>query len=304
MLVKVCPKCKAENKPTNAACSICYTSLESVAETESAAPAPVMAQAASAAPKSAQPPAGGALPTQQMPASQQTQMGTMGPPPGMPIRNQMMPPVKRKSLAGIIALVVFLVILVFGGFGYMTWMMLKPEPIPTAPPEQTVLKYLAQKRTRVLSKVEPYLSQHSIEMIHRTYSSRQFESAGYGKADAANIYIFDAEPTIEQMEEKQILASVIKDDKFTDERTVVVRAVVDEKPEQAAAPQPLLPPGVTPPEPEPRQSLDLSSLFKRGPIETDFVLVAEKGQWKIDITKTSLRTLGVGKLGYPFKMGK
>lgn len=310
MQVKVCPKCKAENRPGNAACSSCYTPLEAVAVTESAAPAPVRPPAAPAAPR---PPRALAAPapTQQMPPAQQTQMGTMAPPPGMPAQSeqfQMMPVPKRRSSPGLIVAVVFICVAVVGGlmaFAISKSGLLAPEPLPTQPPEQTVLKFLEAKRSGSLIKVEPYLSLRSREIIHKTYSSRQFQSAGFSEKDAADMYIFNADPTAKDMENKTITASVSKSDPEADERMRIVNVIVDKGPEPAAAPQRLLPPGVTPPPSQTEGAkLDISSLLDRGPIEAEFVVIAEKGEWKIDIEQATRRRLGLGKPGNPFKLGK
>lgn len=304
MQVKVCPKCKAENRPTNAACSSCYASLESVIATESSAPAPVRTQPVGAA-KPRTPAATAPMPTQQMPAAQQTQMGTMGPPPGM---QQMVMPAKRHSSAGIVVLVIFLCVVVIGAFGFALSKsgLLKTDPIPTEPPQQVVLKFLAAKKTRSLAKVEPYLSQSSIEMIKNTFGSRQAQSAGFGKRDAASMLLFDAEPSVQDLQNSRIAASVVKGDKDTDERTAIVLVVVAAEPEPAPAPKPILLPGVSPPDSgqTPEKRLDLSSILRAHPIRTEFVVVAENGQWRVDLAETQRRSFGLGRAGIPFKLGK
>lgn len=304
MQVKVCPKCNAENKAANAACSNCYASLDGAAVTEGSGPAPVRAQA----PRPAKTPAAAAAPVQQVGATQQTQMGTMAPPPSMPPQSTqygMLPPVKKRSMAGIIVLVVFIVLIATGGFGFLVLKsgLFRSEPLPTESPATAVVKFLEAKKTGVLSNVEPYLSKQSVYRIHNTFGSRQAQSAGFGSKVAADLLLFGAEPTAAQMAGKQIAASEVKGDKEADERMAIVSVVVDKKPEAPPAPKPLLPPGVTPP-PEPEQHADVSSLFDPGPIEVEFVMVAEDGQWKVDLAETNRRSIGLGKPGNPFIFGK
>jgi hypothetical protein len=301
MQVKVCPKCKAENRPTNAACSSCYASLEAVIPTESSGPARTQS-APAAKPRTPAAP----MPTQQMPAAQRTQMGTTGPPPGF--QHMTMQPAKRRSSAGIIVLVVFLSLAAIGGLGFAVARsgMLKTEPLPTQPPDQVVLKYLAAKKTRSLAKVEPYLSRQSIELVQKAFGSRQAQSAGFGKSDAESMYVFDAQPSVQDMTDKRVMASVAKDDQDADERTAIVRVVVDEQPGPAPAPKPIALPGVSLPDSgqTPAKKSDLSSLFHARPIHTEFVVVAEDGQWKVDIKESFRRAMGMGRAGNPFKLGK
>lgn len=305
MQVKVCPKCRAENKAANAACSSCYTSLEGVAVTESAGPAPARTQAMPAAPKPPSAPA----PTRQMPAAQQTQMGTMSPPPGMPPQSmqfQMGPPPRRSASPAIIALIIFLALAIFGGGLFVVVGksgLFKPEAMPTEPPEKAVLSYLEAKKTHDISKVELYLCRKSIDMLDKAFSGRQVSSAGFGKKDAEEMYVFGAAPSLDQMANREMVANVLKGDEYEDDRTKVIRVVLDKKAAAAEAPQPLLPPGVTPPPKEEKQ-VDLSSLFDHGPIIAEFVVVAEDGHWKVDIGQGVNRNLGLGKPGNVFKPGK
>lgn len=315
MQVKVCPKCKAENRPTNAACSSCYTSLENVAVTESAAPPPARTQAVPAAPRPPRPPRPTAppAPTQQMQAPQQTQMGTLPPPPpGMPPGMQFqVTPVKTGPSGGVIALIIFLFVVIFGGGIYYAVTksgLLKGEPMPTEPPEKAAIGYLEAKKTHDMSKVEPFLSKRSIELVHKAFSDRQSQSAGFGRKDAEEMHIFGATPTAEEMEGRTITASVMKGDEYSDDRTAVVLVALDRKHDaQPSQPQPLVPPGATPPpqaQQQEEKKVDFSKLFDTGPIEVQYVMVAEDGKWKVDIAQTDSRALGLGKVKNPFKPGK
>lgn len=308
MQVKVCPKCRAQNRPTTAACAHCYASLEDVAVTESSAP-PVRTQARpkpskqAARTATAPPPAA----TQQMKAPQQTQMGaaTMGPPPGMPPHHGITP-VKRRSMAGVIALVVFLVLIVCAGLGFAVVEsgIFKPKPRPTGSPASEALKFLEAKKSGDLAQVKPYLSRHSIDMLNNTFGTRQAQSAGFGAKDAADMLLFNQEPTARQMRDKQIAATELKDDKEADSDMAIVSVNIDRKAEAAPAPKPLLAPGASPPpDQQPEQHIDVSSLFDAGPIRVEFVLVAEDGKWKVDLAETNRRALGLGKPGNPFKLG-
>lgn len=305
MQVRVCPKCKAQNRPTSVACSNCYASLEAVPVTEGSAPPPVSAAIAPPAPRPAR--TTGATPRQQMGVPQQTQMGPMSPPPGMPAQptQYRMPPPAKRSSAGIIVFVTLVVLAAIGTlvFAVTKSGLLKSEPLPTESPAKAALHFLEAKKTLDLSKVEPYLSRHSIEMIHNTLSSKQAQSAGFSSKDAENMLLFDLSPTKSEMEDKLVAATEVKGDKDADEHTAIVSVVIDSKPEPAPAPKPLLPPGVTPP-PEPEKKVDFSKLFDTGPLEVQFVLVAEEGRWKVDIGQTNRRALGLGRPGNPFRAGK
>lgn len=299
MQVKVCPKCKAENKTGNAACSSCYTSLENVPVQESTTPPPARTQAVPAAPK---PPSAPAR-TQQMPSSQQTQMGTMSPPPPPPGQFQMMPPAKRSSTGPIIAIVIVLVLAVFGGAFYLAASKsgLLASAAPSEAPEKSVLKFLEAKKTHDFAKVEPYLCRNSVDMINNAYSGRQMQSAGFGKKDAESMFVFGVPPTADDMKGSEIVASRVKGDEYADSRTAVVRVVVDKK-EAPPAPQQLLPPGAAAPPQAEEKHFDFSSFL--GPVEVEYVLVAEGGQWKIDLSQSAKRELGLGKARLPFRMGK
>lgn len=315
MQVRVCPKCKAQNRPTSAACSNCYASLESVPVTEGTAP-PVATSAAPRAPRAAAP-TRQTRPPHQAGVPGQTQMGTpVAPPPGMPMppgaqmppgAYQMAPPPK-KSPAGLILLIVFVAALAIGGMMFVAMKsgLLRPEPRPTEDPAKVTIAFLEAKRSEDLAKCEPYLSSRSIKIIKNTLSSPQARSAGFTEKDAAEWMLFGVSPTAKEMAGKQIAASEVIGDEEADNRTVVVHVVIDAKDEPAPASKPLLPPGATPPpEPaEPEGKVSLEDLFDMGPVDMHFVLVAEEGHWKVDLEETDRRAEGEPKAKRPFKLGK
>lgn len=311
MEVRVCPKCKAQNRSTSAACSNCYSSLESVPVTEGTAPQ-MSAPVAPRPPRTATPTAAptqqmGAPPqAQQMGVPPQTQMGVAAPPPGRPLppgAYQTAP--KSKSPVGIILVVLFIALAAVGGlaFAVMKSGFFKPDAPPTESPQKVMLAFLEAKKTEDLTKVEPYLSENSKNIIKNTLSSKQAQSAGFTSKDSANMVLWSMTPTSEEMRDTQIVVNEMKGDRDADQHTAIVNVMVQAAPEPAQAPKPLLPPGQTPP-PEPEKKVDLSKFFHSEPVEVQYVLIAEGGKWKIDVDDTKRRALGLGKRESLFHIGK
>lgn len=318
MQVKICPKCNARNRPASAACSNCYSTLEGVQVTEEQAPQ-VAVPAAPAAPRPPKAPAAPAQPTQQMAAPPQA-------PPGVPAQTQMggpippphgaqpMPPgafqvaPQRRSPVGIIIAVVLGALVVFGAIGYalMNSPFVKGGPPPTESPEKVMLAFLEAKKTEDFAKCKPYLSSRSIEIVNNTLGSKQARSAGFTIKDSADWALFGISPTSREMAGKVITVKNKKDDKEADNTMAIVHVHVEAKAEPAPAPQPLTPPGVEPPPAaeESEEGKDFSDMLDFGPVDCEWVLVAEDGRWKVDIEETNRRGLGLGKKGNPFKLGK
>lgn len=184
MQVKVCPKCGVENKPDKASCSNCYTSLESVDETE-AKPrsAPVQSAEASssdqpqAQPLSASPLAGPEAPAGPTPAD------NYAPPPGAPSPYGPAPTFERRpaparggpSWVGIILAIVILAAAGYGGWwAYNKY--LKPGP------EQVVRNFMDAGKARDFEKMKACLSKGTINMMQMASGEeemrRSFESGG------------------------------------------------------------------------------------------------------------------------------
>lgn len=319
MQVKVCPKCKAQNRPTSAACSNCYSSLEGVQVTEGTAP-PVAASTAPAAPRPARSAAAPTqqmgVPTQTMAAPQQTQMGVpaqtqmgqMSPPPGrpMPPGAYQTHPQPKRAPVGIIVVVILVVCAALGVmvFAVSRSGFFKPDPPPTESPEKAMLAFLEAKKTEDMAKCQPYLSEYSVYTIQHALSSKQAQSAGFTHKDAADMLLWSMPPTREELGgDKEIIATEMKGDRDASDRIAIVHVVVDFKAEPAAAPRPLLPPDQTPP-PEPDKKMDFVKSLHLGKVDIQYVMRAEQGKWKVDIDDTHRRALGLGPRESFFKIGK
>jgi len=240
----------------------------------------------------------GGPPPAQMGAPAQTQMGgpMAPPPPGRPN----LPPgafqvaPKQKSTAGIVIAVIALVCVVLGVmvFAVTKSGMFKGKAKPTEPADKVMLAFLQVKRTEDLAKCEPYLSQHSIKMIQNTLSSKQAQSAGFTRKDAADTVIWSLPPTREDMNGKEITASVLKTDRDASDSVAIVQVTCDEKQEAPVA-QPLLPPGQEPPQ-QPEKHDNFGMSMRLGRVSVTYVLIAEDGKWKVDIDNTNRRALGLG----------
>lgn len=284
MQVKVCPKCGAESRESSAACSNCYWSLEGVSPTESTkASQPVQSKPVAPRPSKTTP---APAPTQQMPASQQTQMGTAGPPPGMPQRmpdGAYMRPPKRTSAAAIVVIVLLIVFAVFGGVGYLAVTQLglfNSEPMPTEQPDRVVLAFLEAKRTHAFTKVEPYLSKDSLEFLENYLNGAQGRSAGFDRKEIQKMFLWDVMPTADDLARDPIIkAAVVKDDplvKTNHGRAAVVRVEME-----------IRMPSLSMPSQPGGQSQSMPMLDKNvlGPLapEFDYVLYPEGGKWKVDL---------------------
>ena len=302
MLVKVCPKCGAENRETSAACSNCYAPLDGVSSTESTkASRPV--QSKPAARQAAQPTPSPA-PTQQMPAPGQTQMGAIGPPP-MPQRvpdGSYVRPVKRSSPVWIIVIVL---IVVLGGAGTLAYLgvtksgLFKPEPLPTEPPDQVVVAFLAAKKTHAITKVEPFLTQASRELLGKYLNTEQGRSAGFDRAEVARMFLWEVSPTPDELSTHTVRAEVLKNDPLVENNNGRAAVVHVELPlnetvmqQSSTDPNAAPPPGMAPqpgamPNPPPILDGGSSELFKR---EYLFVLYVEDGKWKVDLQMSRKHT--------------
>ncbi len=163
MQVKVCPKCKAENKPENVTCSGCYASLDGVQATESQGPAATPAQPPT---PSGPPPPAQAPPQQRPPAAQgppPEQASPYGPPPAGAYGPRVRPapePVKQGSSVGVI----ILLLLVLGGGAFAGWwFFLKP---PT--PEQVVQNMLDAAKAGDFEGIKACFTQASVRELQRT----------------------------------------------------------------------------------------------------------------------------------------
>lgn len=219
-----------------------------------------------------------------------------------------MAPVRHGPSPGVVGLIIFLAVAVIGGglfFAASKGGLFKGAPMPTEPPEKAILGFLAAKQTHDMSKVGPFLSSHSIEMMQKAFSGAQAQSAGFGQKDSEDMYVWNATPSIEDMKGRSIVASLVKDDEYTEDRTAVVMVTLDKK-AVPSQPKPLVAPGTAPPptDQSPEKKIDISDLFDTGPIHAYFVMIAEDGRWKVDFAQTTNRGLGLGKVKNPFKLGK
>jgi hypothetical protein len=294
MQVKVCPKCGAENREASAACSNCYSSLDGVSPTESTkASQPIQPRPAVARPPKTTP---APAPTQQMPASsQQTQMGTAGPPPGMPQRlpdGAYVVQPKRTSTALIVVIVLAIVFVVFGGIGYLIASqlgLLGTEPAPTEQPDKVVLAFLEAKRTRAITRVEPYLTEESLDLINNFLNTAQGRSAGFGRKEIARMFLWDVPPTPDDLAKSAIKTTVLKDDplvKTNHGRAAVVRVELEMKMPVLSEPMSQQP-GTSPPPGSFVPDKDAMGVFKP---EFEYVLYVEKGKWKVDLQMSTKRS--------------
>lgn len=312
MQVRVCPKCGTENKKSSAACSNCYTSLVNIPATESRQGASPAAAGASVSPQptiQGAPPVSGTAPTIQPGAPQQTQLG-YGPPPGgqpnVPPHHGIEMPVKKTTPTGLIVALVLLALAVFGGGGFAFWKFaLAPVPRPTEPAAQVVLKFLEGKKTHKMDKVMPYLSKDSLYRIEHTLSGKQAESAGFTRADAQEIMLWNATPNDRELNGAKISAAEIRD-KTADPSVAIVYVDVrheskldnPEKPKQSGLqfPQQGADGTIQPPAPaeddkdeKMKEALDNIDLESMNDVECEYVLVPEDGHWKIDLDQTNAR---------------
>jgi hypothetical protein len=305
MHVKVCPKCGAENKETSAACSNCYAPLEGVSPTQSTkASQPVQSKPA---PRQTPRPTPSPAPTQQMPGPGQTQMGPVGPPPmtqRLPDGAYMRPP-KRSSPVWII---VVLLVVVLGSVGTLAYFaatrsgLFKPEPMPTEAPDQVVVAFLAAKKTHAITKVKPFLTQASLDLLGKLLNTEQGRSAGFDRPEVARMFLWEVSPTPDELSAHTVKAQVVPNDPLVEENdgraaVVYVELVLNEPsmPQSSQSPEAPSPPAVGPQAGATPNASDEGPLeiFKR---EYIYVLYPEEGKWKVDLQmstkKTSERFLG------------
>ncbi len=147
-------------------------------------------------------------------------------------------------------------------------------PKPVVPADQVVLSFLDAKKTGDYKKVKPYLDQASIVMVESAFSSRQARSAGFGRKEAEEMYIFGQTPTKDQMREATIKAVVAHDDDIDEETMALVRVTTTPKTPSLI-------------------KLDLTS---------EQVLINEGGKWKIDALLSGTR--GMKGIKLPPGFGK
>jgi hypothetical protein len=156
--VRVCPKCKAENKLSNASCSSCYASLEGALMKEVAdAIVPEAQQNAQPQIGAAPPPAPG-MPTIGGPRPAE------GPPPGAPPSpygpppSQVYTPPSRENMRptkqGPNVLAIVLIIVLLGGAGFGAWwMLMRPKS-----PDEVVNAFVSAAKAGDVEKLKSYLT--------------------------------------------------------------------------------------------------------------------------------------------------
>lgn len=265
MQVKVCPSCSTENRPTNAACYKCRTPLADVEATEGQG----TALSQSTASRTTQPAKTAAAPTISTPPSapEQTQYAPI--PPQAPSNQRYVPQAPQYRSApvtvntslppGIIALIVMVVL---GSLTYAFIKAPKPSPKPTEAPEKVVAAFLEAKKTHKIAKVKPYLSKQSIETLDNFLSSRQAQSAGFTRKDAEDMFIWNMPPSSEDLANSIISLSVVRN-KNDAENTAVIHALFT---------------------PKTKSLLAFNQSF-------EYVLIAEEGKWKVDVSLSQARTM-------------
>ena len=164
MLIKLCPKCGAENKPDKASCSGCYASLEGVPETEGkerpAAPPPQPNQDRPAAAQ----PLGGQAEQSATPTS--NYMAPPGAPSSYgPSVNERRQPVKQGPNWGAIFLVVLLI--AGGAFGGW-WFFMKP-----ASPDAVVQRMIDASKAGDYDKYKSCLCQSFLTKMAQSPQGEQ-----------------------------------------------------------------------------------------------------------------------------------
>lgn len=263
MDVRLCPKCNAKNWPDRDECALCNTSLAGVPLTEGPTGGSAQAAAPAGPQQSPQPTVPTQTPaaqTQQMPAAppQQGYDPTGLPPnvhPYAPVR-PLAPPVQFQSsrLPIVIGLAVVVVLAVIAAYIGAP----KKPAAPKDPPEPVVTAFLEAKKSHDLAKVEPFLTDTSLQLINMTFNSRQARSAGFSKATAADMYIFDAPPTIKDMESGAMTLRNITTPQEKDDAKAVIEVTIT------------------------KQTVILGALSDT----SELVLTPEDGKWKIDIPET------------------
>lgn len=275
MQVKTCPKCGFENKPTNATCSKCYAVLENVPLTEGTqAGQPVIPAGGAVAARPPRAPAQTQVPQSQPGASgpNVNVTTTVAPPPppqyaGQPypgapgnpndqIRITIGPP-HRKPYALII---VPLVILFLAGAALVMRVAMKP-PKPKVPPDKVVVNFLAAKKSGKFVRCKPYLSADSIDLIEKKFSGRQMKSAGLTQKDAEQWFFFSQHPTPNELTYCNVTATVVEDKENKRDDIAYVHVSLDSGEKELL-------------------------MFMT---ESDWVLVQEGPEWKVDLQQSSAR---------------
>jgi len=298
MQVRVCPKCAKENKATNASCSKCYSSLETVVPTESKRPEP--AQAAPQAARPAAPPAArpaGPAPAQRTAGpqplngppqvmGQQTQYsappqpggyappqvaqpnGPVGGPAGgpaggpQPVGYKYAPAVEDKKSYGWVVLVVLAVLL--GGAIFFVTKKAAPPPPPKIPADKVIAQFIQAKATLDPAKCRPFLSEESIYTLDHAFSTKQDRSAGFDEKEVTRMYVFDVGPRWTEIRHSDVTYKIVKD-----------------------------------PEAEPNTAIVCVTTTPKNPNlmggDYEYVLVNEKSNWKVDFKLTTARDPGMGR---------
>jgi hypothetical protein len=193
--VKICPKCKAENKLSNASCSKCYASLEGALSSE--VPDPVVPEAQQDT-QSAQPQIGSAPPAPTIGAA--PGMPTVGGPPpaegpppatganpyGPPPSAVYTPPMRENSRPirqgpDVGAIVLLIVLLAGAGFGAW-WFFLKPKG-----PEQVVSAFMEATKSGDLEKMKTCLASSSRKLFEMPGVAEGFKRGfEYAKSHGGN----------------------------------------------------------------------------------------------------------------------
>lgn len=265
MDMKLCPQCRAKNWPDKEVCAICGASLEGVALTKS--------------------PTATAAPAAQQSAPVQTQQMTAQAPPVIapPARDPSgLPPIpndfRQSYQPGQFAYkepkrwpAVLIITLIVAALAAYTWAkMPKKEPIPTAPPDPTITAFLAAKKSGKLEQVKPFMSEASVKFLDEAFSSRAARSAGFDKKEVGRMFVFDVPPTVKDLREAKITLKNITTQKDLDERTAVVTVT-------ATSQNPIL---------------------GKMSESIDYVLVAERGKWKLDLPLSAARQSKSGMPGF------
>ncbi|MCE5314197.1 MAG: zinc ribbon domain-containing protein [Armatimonadota bacterium] len=261
--VKVCPKCGTENRQDGISCSKCYASIANVP----------LAQPATVGTASAE--------------KIDLGIGSIAPTPtrssfegGETYRPKPQHDEKGNG-AWIVAVVVVLVIL--GGLMYA--LLPKKQIEPSVAADKVVVAFLNAKQTGDVKNVTPYLCKASVDMLNNTLNSKQARSAGFTRADAHNMVLFDVNPTKEQLSSSKINATIVRDD-LADRNTVKVH--VQLTPNQPVQTQQQFATGQTPQATGGTKELSFNVKdFIPEQMEFDYVLVIEGDQWKVDLHKSS-----------------
>ncbi len=182
--------------------------------------------------------------------------------PGNPneqIRITIGPPHRKPYALIIVPLVIVFVV----GAALVLREAMKP-PKPKIPPDKVIVNFLAAKKSGRFVRCKPYLSADSILFIEKKFSGRQMKSAGLTQKDAEQWFFFSQHPTPTELLYCAVSADVVVDEKNERDDLAFVHVSID------------------PGEKE-------SFIFMT---ESDWVLVQEGPEWKVDLMLSEQRQAG------------